>query len=183
MPPVLTAIVAFLLTSNPAAATISLAHDRRTNRPLPVAAGAAAAVLALILVAVLADSILDVLDVNLGTFRVGAGVVVVVNGLRWLATGAAKDAIEPETDLRLAGFVAFPTLLTPAAAVLAVAVGADDGVGTVAVASLVAIAVGAAGVYLRRSVPRALATAGVRLVGAGTVIVGAGLLVDGLKTL
>lgn len=179
----LTAIVAFLLTCNPAAATVALAHDRRTDRPVPILGGSAAAALALAAVGAGADPILDVLEVSLGTFRIGAGVVVAVSGLRWLVAGAPKDAIEPETDLRLAGFVAFPTLLTPAAAVLAVAIGADDGLGAVAVGAGIAIALGGAGIYARRSIPHALALAGVRLVGAGAIVVGAGLLVDGLRTL
>ena len=119
------AIVAFLAACNPAAALVALAHDRRTDRPIPVLAGAAAALAALVVAGAASQPILDVLDVNLGTFRVGAGAVLVVSGLRWLFAGAPRDAIEPDTDLRLAGFVAFPTLLTPAAAVLAVSVGAE----------------------------------------------------------
>jgi small neutral amino acid transporter SnatA (MarC family) len=180
---VIAALIAFLVACNPAAALVALAHDRRTDRPLPVVAGAVAALTALVVAAALSDSILDVLDINLGTYRVGAGAVLVVSGLRWLFAGAPRDAIEPETDLRLAGFIAFPTLLTPAAAVLAISVGAEDGTATVAVAAGIAITLGALGVYLRRSVPVALATAGVRLIGAGTIIVGVGLIIDGLRTL
>lgn len=177
------AIVAFLAACNPAAALVALAHDRRTDRPLPVIAGAVAALAALVLAAAASQPILDALDVTLGTFRVGAGAVLVVSGLRWLFAGAPRDAIEPETDLRLAGFVAFPTLFTPSAAVLATSVGAEQGTVTVLVAAGIAIVLGAVGVYLRRSVPVALATAGVRLIGAGTIIVGAGVIVDGLRTL
>lgn len=177
------AIVAFLAACNPAAALVALAHDRRTDRPIPVIAGAAAALAALVVAAGASQSILDALDVNLGTFRVGAGAVLVISGLRWLFFGAPRDAIEPETDLRLAGFVAFPVLFTPSAAVLATSIGAEEGTVTVVVAAGIAIVLGAIGVYLRRSVPVALATAGVRLIGAGTIIVGAGVIVDGLRTL
>lgn len=179
----ITAIVTFIAASNPAAALVALAHDRRTDRPIPVVAGALAALAALVLGAALADPLLEVLDLNLGTFRVGAGVILAVQGLRWLFAGAPRDAIEPDTDLRLAGFVAFPTLLTPSAAALAVSVGAEDGTVTVLVGAAVAIALGAAGVYGRRRVPTALANAFVRVLGAGTIIVGAGLVVDGLRTL
>lgn len=177
------AIVAFLAACNPAAALVALAHDRRTDRPVPVMAGAASAFVALVVAAAASEVILEILEVNLGTFRVGAGAVVVVSGLRWLVAGAPRDAVEPGSDLRLAGFVAFPTLLTPAAAVVAVSVGAEEGVLTVVVAAAVAIALGALGVYFRRSVPVALGTSMVRLIGAGTVIVGAGLVVEGLRTL
>ncbi len=177
------AIIAFVVACNPAAALVALAHDRRTNRPLPVLAGATAALTALVVSGAASKSILDALEINLGTFRVGAGAVMVVAGLRWLFAGAPRDAIEPDTDLRLAGFVAFPTLFTPAAAVLAISVGAEEGTLTVLVAAGISIALGAAGVYLRRSVPVALATAGVRLIGAGTIVIGAGLVVDGLRTL
>jgi small neutral amino acid transporter SnatA (MarC family) len=177
------AAIAFFVACNPAAATVALAHDRRTDRPIPVIAGAVAALVALVLAAAASDALLDVLDLNLGTYRVGAGAVLVAAGLRWLVVGAPRDAIEPETDLRLAGFVAFPTLLTPAAAALAVSVGAEEGVAVVAGAAAISIVLGGLGVYLRRQVPTALAVALVRLIAAGTVVVGVDLVVDGLMTL
>lgn len=179
----LAATIAFIVACNPAAALVALAHDRRTNRPIPVIAGTAAALAGLVVAAGVADPLLDLLDLNLGTYRVGAGAVLVAAGLRWLFLGAPHDAIEPETDMRLAGFVAFPTLLTPGAAALAVSVGAEEGVAVVAGAAAVAVVLGGLGVYLRRQVPVALAAALVRLIAAGTVVVGVGLVVDGLKTL
>lgn len=177
------AILAFLVACNPAAALLALGHDRRTDRPLPVVIGAAAAIATLLTLAMASEPILDVLDLNLGTFRVGAGVVLVAAGLRWLVAGSPPSAEEPQTDTRLAGFIFFPTLMTPGATVLAVTVGADAGVATAAVGILLAVGLGAVGVYERRRMPVALAGAFVRLLGAGSVVVGIGLVVEGIRTL
>ena len=90
---------------------------------------------------------------------------------------------EPNTDARLAGFVFFPTLMTPGAAVLAVSVGAERGSAVAAIAVAIAVIVGGFGVYYRRRVPELLAQSLVRLFGAGGVVIGVILAVDGLRTL
>ncbi len=179
----ITAIVMFLVAVNPGAASVALARDWRTDRPGPVAVGTAAAAAVLVALVAFADPSLRALDVNLGTYRLGAGVVLAVSGLRWLAVGAPMGTTEPNTDSRLAGFVFFPTLMTPGAAVLAVSVGAARGLAVAGVAALVAVVVGGIGVYYRRRVPELLAQSLVRLFGAGGVVIGIILAVDGLRTL
>ena len=177
------AILSFLAAVNPGAASVALARDWRTDRPVPVAVGTVAAVAVLVALAAFSAPCLDALDVNLGTYRLGAGIVLAVSGLRWLAVGAPMSTTEPDTDARLAGFVFFPTLMTPGAAVLAVSVGAERGVGIGAIAAALAVVVGGIGVYFRRRVPALLAQSLVRLFGAGGVIVGVIIAVDGLRTL
>lgn len=179
----ITALISFIVALNPGAASVSLARDWRTDRPAPVAIGTGLAAAVLVALAGLADPLLDALDVNLGTYRLGAGVVVAAVGLRWLAVGAPMGTTEPMTDARLSGFVFFPTLLTPGAAVLAVSVGAGEGTVTAAIAAIVAAVVGGVAVYLRRRVPELLAQALVRLFGAGGVVVGITIAVDGVRTL
>jgi small neutral amino acid transporter SnatA (MarC family) len=139
--------------------------------------------LVLLAVAAAADPLLEVLDVNLGTYRLGAGVVVAVAGLRWLAVGAPSDTAEPATDLRLGGFVAFPILVTPAAAVLAPSIGAEHGASVAAVAVVVAVVLGGLGVYFRRRIPALFAQGLVRLLGAVAVVVGVIVAFDGIRTL
>ena len=179
----ITAVIAFLVAVNPGAASVALARDWRTDRPVPVALGAGVAIVFLAALAGLADPILDVLDLNLGTYRLGAGVVVAVAGLRALVERARRGADEPTTDVRLTGYVFFPTLVTPAAAVLAVSVGAGEGVVTALVGAAVAVVAGGLGVFHRRRIPELLAGALVRLLGAGGVIIGIALAFDGVKTL
>lgn len=177
------ALLGLLATVNPAAATLALALDRRTDRPRSVFAGAAVAAVALIVLAAAADPLLDALDINLGTYRLGAGVVVTVAGLRWLVLGTPPAAEEPDEDRRLAAFVAFPVLLTPGAAALVLSIGAEHGTLRAAVPVLIAVGLGGLGIYLRRSLPSALTAGLVRLLGAAATIVGVIVAVDGIRTL
>jgi small neutral amino acid transporter SnatA (MarC family) len=180
---VIPAVLTLLVALNPAAASVALERDWRTDRPLPVVLGAIGAAVVLVVLAAASEPLLDALDVNLGTYRLGAGVVVVVAGLRWLAVGAPSGTTEPMNDTRLAGFVAFPTLLTPAAAVIAVSVGAEHGTGVAAVATAVAVVLGGLGVYYRRRIPALLTQGLVRLLGAGAIVVGVIVAIDGIRTL
>lgn len=177
------ALLGLIATVNPAAATLAMVRDRRTDRPVSVAAGTVVAGLVLVAIAAASEPILDALDVSLGTYRLGAGVVVAVAGLRWLAVGAASPVEEPDDDRRLAGFVAFPVLLTPGAAALALSVGAEHGATSTAVAAGIAVALGGVGIFLRRSIPHLLALGLVRLLGGAAVVVGVIVAVDGIQTL
>lgn len=177
------AILGFLATVNPAAAAVALVRDRRTDRPRSVAAGVVVAALVLVVLAAAADQVLELLDINLGTYRLGAGVVIAVAGLRWLVAGAAPACEEPDEDRRLAGFVAFPVLLTPGAVVLAVSVGAEPGRVEATVGIVVATVLGGLGLYLRRSMPHLLMAGLVRMLGAAATMYGVLLAVDGIRTL
>lgn len=177
------ALLGLLATVNPAAAALALAEDHRTRRVLPVGAGAVLAAAALVALGAVADPLLDALDVNLGTYRLGAGVVVATVGLRWLVTGAATPVDAPDRDAALAGFVAFPVLFTPGAAALSVSVGAGDGAGTLATAVVVAVGLGGAAIQVRRWLPPSVTTWLVRLLGATAVVVGVIVAVDGVRTL
>lgn len=177
------AILGLIATVNPAAATLAMVRDRRTDRPRSVAAGTAAAAVVLAGLAAAADPLLDGLDVSLGTYRLGAGVVIAVAGVRWLAVGPAVTVEEPDDDRRLAGFVAFPVLITPGAAAFAPSVGAEHGALLAAVAVIVAVVLGGLGIYLRRSLPHLLMLGLVRLLGAAATVVGVIVAVDGIRTL
>ena len=177
------ALLGLIATINPAAASLALVRDRRTDRPASVATGAAVAAVVLVALAAASGPVLDALDVNLGTYRLGAGVVIVVAGLRWLVMGAVPPVEEPEGDRRLAGFVAFPVLITPGATALALSVGAEHGTARAAIAVGVAVVLGGVGVYLRRSIPHLLALGLVRLLGAAATVVGVIVAVDGIRTL
>lgn len=176
-------LIAFLMACNPANATSALGHDRRTDRPVPLVVGTTVAIAVVVALAVASQPILDLLGLNLGTYRVGAGVVIAVAGLRYLIVGSPKPAEEPATDFRLGGYIFFPTLTTPGSVVLAVSAGVEHGAAVTSVAAAACIILGAVGVYQRRRMPVALTAALVRLLGAGGVVIGVGLVVDGIKTL
>lgn len=177
------AILGFLATVNPAAAALALYRDRRTDRPRSVAAGVVLAGAVLVALAAAAGPLLDLLDIDLGTYRLGGGVVITVVGLRWLVAGAVPACEEPDDDRRLAGFVAFPVLLTPGAVVLSVSVGAEHGAVGAAVAAVIAVVLAGLGLYLRRSLPHLLMIGLVRLLGAAATVIGIVVAIDGIRTL
>lgn len=177
------ALLGFLAAVNPAAAAVALVRDRRTDRPRSVTAGTLVALVLLVALAAASDPILDVLDVNLGTYRLGAGIVLALAGVRWLVAGPVAAVAEPEEDRRLAGFVAFPVLFTPGAAALAVSVGAEHGTAVAASTAAVAVVLGGLGLYLRRSLPHLLMNGLVRMLGAMATVVGVIVAVDGVRTL
>lgn len=176
-------LIGFLATVNPPAAALALVRNRRTDRPRSVTAGTVVAGAVLVGLAAGADPLLDLLDIELGTYRLGAGIVIAVAGLRWLVAGAAPACEEPDEDRRLAGFVAFPVLLTPGAVVLAVSVGADEGTIDAAVGIVVAVGLGGLGLYLRRSLPHLLMTGLVRMLGAAATVLGVVVAIEGIRTL
>ncbi len=177
------AILAFLVAVNPAASARAFTRDRRPDRPVAIAIGAAIAVAILVALAAASETLLDALDLSAGTFRLGAGVVVAVTGLRWLVLGPSEGVAEPDSGRALSGFVAFPTLLTPGAAVLAVTVRLSDGLGTAVVGASVGAAAGAAALLWRRRVPVVIGAALVRIIGAAAVVIGIGIGVDGVQTM
>jgi len=73
--------------------------------------------------------------------------------------------------------------VTPAAAVMAVAIGAQEGVISTAIGAAVAVVIGGFGVFYRRRIPELLAGGLIRLLGAGGVVVGIALAFDGVRTL
>lgn len=177
------ALLGFLSTVNPAGAAVALVRDRRTDRPRSVTAGTLGALLVLVALAAASEPVLDALDVSLGTYRLGAGIVIAMAGVRWLVAGPVAAVPEPEDDRRLAGFVAFPVLLTPGAVVLAVSVGAEHGTASAAWTAAVAVVLGGVGLYVRRSLPHLLMNGLVRLLGAVATVVGVIVAVDGIRTL
>lgn len=173
-----TTIVFAVAATNPAYVTMLLKGRRR---PLDLVGGAVAAVGVAAALAGLSDPILDALAVNLGTFELGAAVVVGAIGARQLVGTLPRPF--PPSDTPVVGLVpvAFPAMLRPGLAAVAVSSGAAA--GTVAVLAGAAVACGlAAAAVLARARGAALGGAA-RLLGALAVIVAVALGVDGVKTL
>jgi len=182
--------VILLLAMNAAAVSarvppqISAMPAGRRGAMLAAATAVAAGVVALL--AVLHGPLLDGLDVEPETFRVAAGVIAAVGGLRVFAAprrlaptpGGWAGALTP---------LAFPLILTPELAVLGVSYAADDGIAK-SMAALVAAGVLSCGltVFLTgRSDAwhRTLIAGTARFIGAVLVVAGVGLVVDGVRSI
>lgn len=147
-----------------------------------VALGALIALASVAAVAAVGGALLDALDVSPESFRLGAALVLTLEGARALVLG--RPGREPE----LAGLgaalvpVAFPLLLSPGVVALAVAAGGDD----VEAEALGALAVALALVLALTFVPRgeradALLAAGGRLLAALEVAAGVALAVGAIR--
>jgi small neutral amino acid transporter SnatA (MarC family) len=176
-------ILVFVAVVNPFRAVTSVASPLwRTARAVAVVAAAVAAVVAVVLAAV-HDEVLDVLDVTAPTFRLGAGLVIAVTGLRSLLL-APRPWEDGVADGKLAVLVpiAFPILVTPELAVSAVSFAADEGTGVAVLGALVALALFAALGSWRAATetPRAWLTGLGRLAGGGAVVIGISRIVSGI---
>ena len=114
-------VFALVAAVNPCRLRLALPESRGA-----VALGALVALAGAAAVALAGGALLDVLDVSPESFRLGAALVLVLEGARSLVL--ARPGKEPE----LAGLgaalvpVAFPLLLSPGVVALAVAAGGDD---------------------------------------------------------
>jgi small neutral amino acid transporter SnatA (MarC family) len=147
-----------------------------------VALGALLALGAVAVIAALGGALLDALDVSPESFRLGAALVLALEGARALVL--ARPGAEPELPgLRAAVVpVAFPLLITPGVVALAVAAGGDDVEPELAGALALAFAL----VLATTLVPRgersdALLAAGGRLLGALEVAAGIALAVGAIR--
>ena len=121
----MSALVAFLVAINPPAVAAALARSV-TMRAITMAALLSAALVTL--AAGLSEPLLDLLDVSPPTFRVAAGVVLAVAGIRWVVVGA-----RPTVDDSPSGVGLLPLFVTPQLVAIALTLGVDDGVATAAI--------------------------------------------------
>lgn len=173
----------FFAAVNPAAAAAA-PQPRGRALPSEVIAGGVVFALALLgLAAGLSGSILDALGVEPETFRVGAGVVLLVSGALAVWRGGAAHA-GPWDGRGAALFpLGLPVLATPAAVTAAISYGADHGAGkTIGAAAIVVVFSGLL-VASRLGRYQAATDAIARLTGAALVAVATGLVVDGVRAI
>jgi small neutral amino acid transporter SnatA (MarC family) len=173
------AFLAFALAAavNPCRLRLVL-PDRRTA----VALGALIALATVAAIAAVGGALLDALDVSPESFRLGAALVLALEGARSLLL--ARPAAEPELGGLGAALVpvAFPLLLTPGVVALGVAAGGDD----VEAEALGAFALALALVLAATLVPRgeradSLLAAGGRLLAALEIAAGVALAVGAIR--
>jgi small neutral amino acid transporter SnatA (MarC family) len=136
----------------------------------------AVAVGALALLAVVADPLLDALDITTPTWRMTVGIVVAIAGARDLLRGTATP-IEDGGNLVVP--LAFPVLLRPEVAFAVVIVALDASLGAAIVGGALAVGLGAWAAT--RPVSNSAVTAGgARVLGAVAIALGLDLIVDGV---
>lgn len=171
-----------LAAVNPAAAAIAAPRDRRPGFPV-VALGAVVAFGLLATAAVLADPFLDGLDVEPETFRVAAGVVLLIGGGLAIWTGGAAHS-GPWEGWKAGIFpLAVPVLATPAALAAAISYAADRGPGEAAAAAGVAVFAAGSLFAARAGRFESALDAIARVTGVLLVAVAAGLIVDGVRAI
>lgn len=173
----------FFASVNPAAAAAAPRPRGQSLRAEVIAGGSAVALVVLALAAVLAEPILDGLGVEPETFRVGAGVVLLVSGALAVWRGAAAHQGSWEGRGAALFPLGLPVLATPAAVAAAICYGADDGASKTIGASLIVVAAAAALLFARAGRYQAAIDAVARLTGAALVVVAAGLVVDGVRAI
>jgi small neutral amino acid transporter SnatA (MarC family) len=152
------------------------------ERVAAVALGCLVALGAVAAIAALGGALLSALDISPESFRLGAALVLVLEGARALVF--ARPAPEPELAGLKAGLVpvAFPLLLTPGVVALAVAAGGDDvepeAVGALALACGLVLA---AALVRRGKRSDALLVAGGRLLAALEIAAGVSLAVGAIR--
>ncbi len=158
-----------------AAAVVPAESDVRREA---VAIGVAVVVMLVVGTAVLSGPVLGWLSVTGASSRIAAGVALVVTSLRDVFAPAA--VMEPALPGRRAGLIplAFPTLFTPAVAMLALSAGHERGVLLASVGLLPAVVIaGVVAFWLGPDPPRRPLISAVGLAG---VAVGALMTLDGV---
>jgi len=156
-------LAGFLATTNAGRVALALGEGRAPRRTLAVVVAAGAALV--VALALVADPLLDALDISPESFRIAAGIVLVVMGAATLA--------RPRP-----GGPAGALLVTPDLACMAIAASADQGVGPALGAAAIALAAVAGLALLPRVRPAGRAAPFLAALG---VIVGVALVVAGVR--
>lgn len=174
----------------------------RRNRLLTLFVAGDVVIAAAVLLGWLSDPILDLLDVSLPTFQVGAAIVVGLSGFLWLIRGASVpvpvpadggvDGDAPADEQLPAGGrwrglivpLLIPVLVTPALVTASITAGADHGVTSTTLAVVLTLLVTGLGALAPRSVTRTKVVwaVGARFVGALAIVLALALAVDGVKS-
>jgi small neutral amino acid transporter SnatA (MarC family) len=176
-------VLSMLAALDPARTAAALGTTPRKRRLGVVGVGAVVAAGVLILVAALGDAILDGLDITDETWRMAAGIVVGLAGVKALLGGPTRPVPAPlSRPLHAIVPVAFPLLLRPESVVLAVLYGATE--STALAFGAIAVGVAAAGTAAAVTSPSpgaTTATALSRMLGALLVVAAVALVVAGIR--
>jgi small neutral amino acid transporter SnatA (MarC family) len=172
-----------LLALNPARAAFGVPRGGRSARDVAelAALGGLAGGLAVCVVALLGDPLLDALDVSESSFRIAAGIVAALTGA--IDVFRRPPSPEPALEGRRAALVpvAIPLVARPALIVLALGAGADSGALVAVGAMAVGVALLTAAVTRPIDGPRGRVLRwAARLLALGLVALGVVLALDGI---
>lgn len=167
--------LALLVAVNPPAVAAGLRG--RTGAVMALAAGATFALA--VALAGASSGILDALDVSRPTFRLAAGAVLAAGSLWWVVAGTRPAPVDrPGPGLALC----LATLISPQLVAVSISLGADDGVGAVALGAAAVLALTWLASAFAAGTHPAAWSAAARIVGAFGVAVALDMVVDGVKT-
>ena len=176
-------LVFLFAAANPFAAAAAPSPPGLKLPPLTLAVGLGVALLLVCGAALGSEAILDGLGVEPETFRVGAGVVLLVCGALAAWQGGAPHR-GPWEGTRAGLFpLGLPVLATPAAIAAAITYGADRGESQTVAAAAIVLALGAALIAARLGRFEAPTDAVARVTGALLIVVAAGLIVSGVRAI
>lgn len=176
-------LVFMIAALNPAAAAAAPVPPGKRLGWDVIGGGTGIALVVCVSAAVFGDRILDGLDVEPETFRVGAGAVMLVTGGLALWNGGAPHRGPWEGRGAALFPLALPVLVTPAVLVASLSYGADRGAGETSMAIVVAMLLGAGLLAVRFGRFEAASDGVARVTGALLVVVAAGLIVDGVRAI
>jgi small neutral amino acid transporter SnatA (MarC family) len=132
------------------------------------------------LIVAVSTDLLDALDITPETWRIAAGIVVGIAGIRVLALPQRAEEPELQGMWRALVPVAFPLLFTPELVALVTIYGSTESAGHAIAGVAVAAALGlATGVLVLRRPSLWLATA--RFLGAVLILGGIALVIEGIR--
>ena len=135
---------------------------------------------AMIVLALVATPLIDVLDVDAETWRIATGLALVVAGaFRMFGAGARVE--DGEHTVSWVVPLAYPVLFGPETALMAISAGADHGVWLVAAAAACGVALTA--LAARKHHNAVLAAVWVRTGGVAVVLLAVTLIFDGLRSI
>ena len=141
--------------------------------------GAAVVAGAGVVLALLGNTIVELFDVSNPSFRLGAGAVMLVAGIRMLAFGPSRWPEAGSERWTWLAPVAFPVLFTPELATASVSYSADEGWGWVVAGLLAGLGLTVA-VHASNARPAVIQALG-RLLGAVVVIAAVVAIVSGIR--
>lgn len=175
--------VAFVASVNAARLRLLLPDHGETSRwsAAVVGLGSLVALGVIALMAAVADPLLDALRITDEMWRIAAGLVVIVAGLRYVAAPSTSE--EP----RLGGYFAalvpitFPLLVTPEIVMLAVAFSVSESTSRTTVGFGIALVLFNLVALIPRGTKRGPWLAGARFHGALLTIMGVAIVIEGIR--